>query len=60
MLVSKIHTYLSHKMHLKKGNTKKYAKLGLTPKIARTIGARAGGTEAIGAGAVRARVTGST
>jgi hypothetical protein len=31
MLVSKIHTYLSDKKHLKNVITKKHAKLGLTP-----------------------------
>jgi hypothetical protein len=31
---SKIQTYLSDKMHLKKVITIKHAKLGLTPKIA--------------------------
>jgi hypothetical protein len=34
MLVSKIQTYLSDKMHLKKVITNKHAKLGLTPKMA--------------------------
>jgi hypothetical protein len=34
MLVSKIQTYLSDKIHLKKVITKKHAKLGLTPKMA--------------------------
>jgi hypothetical protein len=33
MLVSKIQTYLSDKMHLKKVVTNKHAKLGLTQKI---------------------------
>jgi hypothetical protein len=32
MLVSKIQTYLSGKMHLKKVITNKHAKLGLSPK----------------------------
>jgi hypothetical protein len=35
MLVSRIQTYFSDKMHLKKFNTKKkHAKLGRTPKMA--------------------------
>jgi hypothetical protein len=34
MLVSKIHTYLSDKMHLKMLLQKKHAKLGLYPKMA--------------------------
>jgi hypothetical protein len=33
MLISKIHTYLSDKMHIKKVITRKHAKLGLTQKM---------------------------
>jgi hypothetical protein len=38
MLVSKIKTSLSDKMHLKKVITKKHAKLELTPKMAGIFG----------------------